>query len=191
MWRLFILRQRRRNCSPLTMSVFRQGFRSSLINFAHPAPYTHRLVHCPRLSSFPEIISRSYASKAKSKNRDQPSDAPSSKRSPVATSSLIPGSQQALSDPEAQAEHERASAKMSTAVEWFRREAAQLDARASGRVTPQLLSPVRVALPSAEGEGGEDVRVRLEEVATVGVRDGSMLIITVFDADVSALALDA
>lgn len=68
---------------------------------------------------------------------------------------------------------------MTAAVDWFRRETAQLDARASGRVTPQILSPVRVKLGD-----GEDL-VKLEEVATVGVRDGSMLIVTVFESDVS------
>ncbi|THH13298.1 hypothetical protein EW146_g6909 [Bondarzewia mesenterica] len=124
---------------------------------------------------------RTYASK--SKNRDQ-ADSSSSKRGPVATDFLVPGSQQTLSNPAAQAEHERASAKMSAAVEWFRRETSQMEARASGRVTPQLLSPVRVSLPGGEGEG-----VRLEEVATVGVRDGSMLIVTVFDAEVNAGSL--
>lgn len=70
---------------------------------------------------------------------------------------------------------------MSQAVEWFRREVAQLENRASGRVTPQLLAPVRVKYGNEGGEG-----VKLEEVATVGVREGSTLIITVFETDVSA-----
>lgn len=61
-----------------------------------------------------------------------------------------------------------------------------METRASGRVTPQLLAPVRVKYGGESADG-----VRLEEVATVGVRDGSTLIVTVFETDVSVLfALD-
>ena len=69
---------------------------------------------------------------------------------------------------------------MSAAVEWYRKEVAGLETRASGRVTPALLSPVRVELPGK----GKDL-ARLEDVATVGVRDGSTLVITVFEEHVS------
>ena len=112
---------------------------------------------------------------------------PGSKRAPIATTSLRPGSQQVVTDPAAQEELVRAEAKMVASVEWFRREVAQLEARASGRVTPRLLDPVRVVLPdgSPRREKGEDARVRLEELATVGVRDGSSLVVTVFDSQVS------
>jgi hypothetical protein len=116
-----------------------------------------------------------------------------SKRVPIATTSLRPGSQQVVTDPAAQEELVRAEAKMVASVEWFRREVAQLEARASGRVTPQVLAPVRVVLPdgSPRGKRGEDARVRLEELATVGVRDGSSLIVTVFDSQVSLSCLIA
>lgn len=67
---------------------------------------------------------------------------------------------------------------MATAVDWFRKECNALESRANGRVTPALLDPVRVNLPGADGGANW---VRLEEVATVGVKDGSTLIITVFD----------
>jgi ribosome recycling factor len=70
---------------------------------------------------------------------------------------------------------------MAASVEWLRREVAQLEARASGRVTPQLLAPMRVSLVPSSGAR----KVQLEEVATVGVRDGSSLIVTVFDPQVS------
>jgi hypothetical protein len=115
----------------------------------------------------------------------------SKKRSPIATASLTPGSQQALADPAARDEYARAHAKMAACVEWFRREVAQLDARASGRVAPQLLAPVRVSVvahsssSSASASASAAKKVRLEEVATVGVRDGSTLIVTVFDPQVS------
>ncbi|KIJ15328.1 hypothetical protein PAXINDRAFT_169134 [Paxillus involutus ATCC 200175] len=65
---------------------------------------------------------------------------------------------------------------MTTAVEWYRKEVAAFETRASGRITPALLAPVRV---EAYGKGSE--AVKLEEVATVGIKDGSLLIVTVFD----------
>ena len=61
----------------------------------------------------------------------------------------------------------------------YEEEVAALEVRASGRVTPAVLAPVRVSLPDKGG-------VRLEEVATVGVRDGTMLVVTVFEEQVSA-----
>jgi ribosome recycling factor len=69
---------------------------------------------------------------------------------------------------------------MTTAVEWYRKEVAAFETRASGRITPALLAPVRV---EAYGKGSE--AVKLEEVATVGIKDGSLLIVTVFDENVS------
>jgi hypothetical protein len=124
----------------------------------------------------------------------------SSKRAPVSTASLTPGSQQALTDPAARDEYARADAKMVACVERFRREVAQLEARASGRVTPRLLDPVRVSgvappSPSESSSGSGPVagakKGRLEEVATVGVRDGSTLVVTVFDPHVSLLLVVA
>ncbi|KIP09917.1 hypothetical protein PHLGIDRAFT_66624 [Phlebiopsis gigantea 11061_1 CR5-6] len=64
---------------------------------------------------------------------------------------------------------------MKAVVDRYRKDLAALDARASGRVTPGMLAPVRVALP------GQDAKVKLEEVATVGVRDGTTLVVTVFE----------
>ena len=122
-------------------------------------------------------------------------------RAPIATTSLTPGSQQTLTNPAALEEFARADAKMASCVEWLRREVSQLEARASGRVTPQLLAPVRVssavsvsAGPSASAtahasssEAKKSAGARLEELATVGVRDGTTLIVTVFDPQVSGL----
>jgi hypothetical protein len=115
----------------------------------------------------------------------------SSKRAPIATTSLTPGSQQTLTDPTAREEFARADAKMASRVEWLRREVSQLEARASGRVTPQLLAPVRVSVSSvghsAAASASSDAKkgAKLEELATVGVRDGTTLIVTVFDPQVS------
>lgn len=158
-------------------------------------------------------IRRAYASKkAKTKTKtkgtapakhssadetESPLLSASKKRAPIATTFLTPGSQRGLTDPGARDELARADAKMAAGVEWLRREVAQLEARASGRVTPQLLAPVRVSVPvavavasaasTAAAPGSK--KARLEELATVGVRDGSSLIVTVFDPRVSFVCL--
>ena len=189
-------------------SLLRHSLRLSITR-AISAP-TALLTTPPALTTTTTTLrTRAYATnKAKSKHRQKgggnnsadaeseslPSSAPhsgSKKRSPIATASLTPGSQQALADPAARDEYARAHAKMAACVEWFRREVAQLDARASGRVAPQLLAPVRVSVvahsssSSASASASAAKKVRLEEVATVGVRDGSTLIVTVFDPQVS------
>ncbi|KAH9040525.1 ribosome recycling factor, partial [Lactarius hengduanensis] len=155
------------------MSLLRHGPR------LHISPAAFRLPPTIRLTN---IVQRAYASKkAKHGSNVERATASGSKRGPITTASLTPGSQQALSDPAEREEHARASAAMASSVEWFRREVAQLETRASGRVTPQLLDPVRVSLSPATHEEGETSKVRLEELATVGVRDGSSLVVTVFE----------
>ncbi|KAF7324936.1 Protein kinase domain-containing protein [Mycena kentingensis (nom. inval.)] len=96
-----------------------------------------------------------------------------SKKSAKSTADFVPGSKQPITDEAAREEYARAEEKMKTAVEWFRKECAGVETRATGRVTPAVLDPVRVNLDGRE--------VRLVEVATVGVRDGSTLLVTVFD----------
>ncbi|KAI0264730.1 ribosome recycling factor-domain-containing protein [Gloeopeniophorella convolvens] len=129
----------------------------------------------PLLAAALQHQQRPYAKKAKHSGSDSSADA--SKRAPVATASLTPGSQRGLADPAAREEHARAAARMAASVEWFQREVAQREARASGRVTPQLLAPVRVTLP------GGGAPARLEDVATVGVREGTTLVVTVFEPE--------
>jgi len=67
---------------------------------------------------------------------------------------------------------------MKASVDYFRKDCAAAENRALGRVTPALLSPVRVKLPDHPNG------VRLEELATVGVREGSTLLITLFNEHV-------
>ncbi|OCH87768.1 ribosome recycling factor [Obba rivulosa] len=88
---------------------------------------------------------------------------------------LVPGSQRIL----AGEEYTKAETKMKAFVDKFLKDVAALEQRASGRVTPAMLSPVRVILPDNAGTDGRGVR--LEEIATVGVREGTTLIITVFE----------
>ena len=93
------------------------------------------------------------------------------------TDKFVPGSKQRITDEAALAEYTKADMSMTNAVEWFRKECQGLETRASGRVTPLLLSPVRVKLSDRE--------YRLEDVATVGVRDGTILLVTLFDEKVN------
>ncbi|KAF9057056.1 ribosome recycling factor domain-containing protein [Panaeolus papilionaceus] len=102
---------------------------------------------------------RGYAAKNKSKS----------------TATFVPGSKQPITDEAALKEYEKADTAMRTSVEWFRKECAASETRAHGRITPALLSPVRVKLPD------NPKPLRLEEVATVGVREGSTLLVTLFD----------
>lgn len=97
----------------------------------------------------------------------------------TATDSLVPGSQRIL----AGEEYMKAEGKMKAIVEKYRKEVAGLETRAVGRVTPDMLHPVRVMLPHNQGLDGKGVR--LEEIATVGVKEGTALLITVFEEHVS------
>lgn len=188
--------------------------RNRLVHLLSPAQQAQPITRPTPLPSLltlttTTILRRAYASKKakhgqkKGNNNSNGTDetestlhthASSSKRTaraPIATTSLTPGSQQTLNDPAAREEFARADAKMGACVEWLRREVSQLEARASGRVTPQLLAPVRVSVgpppsaASASSASEAKQKARLEEVATVGVRDGTTLIVTVFDPQVS------
>lgn len=86
---------------------------------------------------------------------------------------LVPGSKQPLTDPAAREEYTKCEDKMSAAAEWFRKDCAEGATRATGRITPALLDSVKV-----DGQP-------LQSYATVGVRDGSVLVVTVFEDSVS------
>lgn len=98
----------------------------------------------------------------------------------IDTARLVSGSQRVLGG-EDQAEYERTEERMSMAIDWFRREVAGMEARGAGRVTPDVLKPVRVTLPGAF----DATPVSLQEIATVGVRDGTTLVVTAFEDSVS------
>lgn len=69
--------------------------------------------------------------------------------------------------------------KMSHSVEHFSKEVAVLENRASGRVNAALLEPVRVS-------AGDGPKRKLNELATIGVKEGNVLVVTVFEESVSA-----
>ncbi|KAF7289128.1 Protein kinase domain-containing protein [Mycena chlorophos] len=148
--------------------------RPVLARAAQPAILPQRQLH----ASQPRYAKKNRDTKSKhSDDRDvEPvdDDAPrGSRRGPKSTAEFVPGSRQPITDEAARAEYKQADDKMTAAVEWFRKECAAVETRATGRVTPAVLDPVRVNMDGRE--------VRLTEVATVGVRDGSVLIVTVFD----------
>ena len=136
------------------------------------------------------LYTRGYASKSKkqSSSKDQPKETKAQlksskfdgqKHGTVTTDQLLPGSQ--LRIPEsALGEYHKCEERMAATVEWYRKEVAKMESRASGRVTPEILAPVLVKIPGRGANG-----VRIEEVATVGVKDGSVLIVTVFEDSVS------
>ncbi|KAJ7151049.1 ribosome recycling factor domain-containing protein [Mycena filopes] len=96
---------------------------------------------------------------------------------PKSTADLVPGSQQPITSEAARLDYAKTDEKMQAAVDWYRKDCAAIESRATGRVTPAVLDPVRVKLPDVEKE------LRLDEVATVGVRDGTTLLITIFEED--------
>ncbi|KAF8340919.1 ribosome recycling factor domain-containing protein [Amanita rubescens] len=93
----------------------------------------------------------------------------------ISTASLVPGSQKPIVNEAAREEYAKTESTMRTPVEWFRKECTEAESRANGRITPALLKPVRVKMDDVDGAVG------LEQVATVGIRDGTTLIVTVFD----------
>ncbi|KZT68887.1 ribosome recycling factor [Daedalea quercina L-15889] len=131
----------------------------------------HRPHHPPVAASL-SLHRRTYASKRKGEKEPPPARESKAK---ISTDALVPGSQQKL----AGAEYDKAEEKMRDIVDRFRKDVAAFELRASGRVTPALLSPVRVAIP--ETKGGDGRAHRIEELATVGVREGTTLLVTVFD----------
>ena len=135
----------------------------------HSASLCYRHIPLKSLTRTPTVFAqlphrhcRNYASKSKVKS----------------TAAFIPGSKQPITDKTAQEEYAKAESAMSVAVDWFRKECAASEARALGRITPAMLSPVRVKIP------GMAKSLHLEEVATVGVREGTILLITLYDEHV-------
>ncbi|KAG8928993.1 hypothetical protein FRC00_001570 [Tulasnella sp. 408] len=96
------------------------------------------------------------------------------KKKGFSVADLTPASQSKVA-PEAKGEVDKASKKMISTVDWYRKEMSLLTNRALGRVTPAILDSVRVHLPDL------DVPLKLSEVATVGVKEGTVLVVTAFD----------
>ncbi|KAI0711129.1 ribosome recycling factor domain-containing protein [Cerioporus squamosus] len=158
----------------------RQRLASSSLLFACQRQCRQHVVAARRIAAATQPA-RHYAKpakKAKGKEKAQDdasaSHAHGKKQSKgVSTDALVPASQRIAASPE----YKGAESKMQGVLDWFRKEVAALETRATGRVTPAVLSPVRVMLPNAQDGRG----VRLEEIATVGVKEGTTLLVTVFE----------
>ena len=97
-------------------------------------------IHRPCSASLLVSISATRSFSKKKKGHDKDLDASKAK-----TDAFIPGSQRILAGDV----YYKAEDGMKAAVEKYRKDLANLEARASGRVTPALLAPVRPALPGA------------------------------------------
>ncbi|KAI0937534.1 hypothetical protein AcW1_001613 [Taiwanofungus camphoratus] len=155
--------------SPTYMSSSYFVARSSSIVARLRTP-TRPCLRLSKITCLPLAYTRTYASKkAKDKSKE-------GKHSPIlSTQDLVPGSQRIA----AGEEYTKAEGKMKAILEKYRKDVAGMEMRASGRVTPAVLSPVRVMLPDNKGADGKGVR--LDDIATVGVREGTTLIVTVFE----------
>jgi len=143
------------------LSLARATSRSSTTKISGSIPS----ILCSRLQhEIPGPHYRGYASKNKVKVKS--------------TSTLVPGSKQPITDPAAQQEYDRADKAMSASVAWFKKECAALETRASGYARPGMISSVRVKIP-------EQPDMRLEELATIGVREGTTFLVTLYDSQVS------
>ena len=152
-----------------------------------------RVLLAPKTSvpSTPTLLyTRGYASKSKksSSSKDLPKETRAQlksskfdgqKHGTVTTDQLLPGSQLRISE-SALDEYQKCEERMIATAEWYRKEVAKMENRASGRVTPEILAPVLVKIPGRGANG-----VRIEEVATIGVKDRSVLIVTAFEDSVS------
>lgn len=150
-----------------------------------------RILPASSISTLPAssvLYTRGYSSRAKKhSSKDQSKAAKAQlksskfdgeKHGTVTTDHLLPGSQLRISE-SALGEYQKCEEKMVAAVDWYRKEVAKMENRVGGRVTPEILAPVSVKIPGREPKG-----VRIEEAATVGVKDGSVLIVTVFEDSV-------
>jgi ribosome recycling factor len=83
-------------------------------------------------------------------------------------------------------EEKRADEKMVASVRWLKETARGVEVRSSGRVVPDVLDAVKVRIKlDEEGESDDEMEVGLKEVASVGVKNGNVLVVTVFEEQVS------
>ncbi|KZV80765.1 ribosome recycling factor [Exidia glandulosa HHB12029] len=95
-------------------------------------------------------------------------------RGAAKNANLVPRSQMKIGTEEGDAAYNDTEKKMQGVIEHHRRELAALELRGSGRVTPAILDPVRVQLP----DGGQSP---LKDISTIGVRDGTTLLISLYE----------
>lgn len=122
---------------------------------------------------------RSYAKSKRQKVDEDEDDALVRKLKGRSNEKLVPTSQNTHGD-EFQEEKRNLDEKMAASVRWFKAQVTLTETRTSGRAAPTMLDSVRVELPDVPSQ-------RLAEVATVGVKDLSTLLITAYEAEVRPL----
>lgn len=85
--------------------------------------------------------------------------------------------------PEYDAERRAADEKLQASLRWLKEQARSVEIRSSGRVVPDVLDGVKVLIENEDGSQG-NFEVGLREVATVGVKNGNVLVVTVFEEHV-------
>jgi ribosome recycling factor len=148
-------------------------------------------------------VSRSLQSRyyAKRKDKDEDNNKPSkSKKAKHNAEDEIVHSRNNINDPslkfvpssalpygaEYDVEKRSADEKFQSSLKWLKEQARGVEIRSSGRVVPDILDGVKVMIESEEG-GQNDFEVGLKEIATVGVKNGNVLVVTVFEEQVSLL----
>jgi len=119
---------------------------------------------------------RAYAKSKRIKVDEDEGDASVRKMKGGSAQKIVPTSQNAHGD-EFQEEKRNLDEKMAASVRWFKAQAILTETRTSGRATPTMLDSVRVGLPDMPPQ-------KLVEVATVGVKDLSTLLVTAYEAEV-------
>jgi len=136
-------------------------------------------VSLPRIRPLPHALgaqTRAYAKNKRRKVDEDEDDALVRKLKGGSTQKLVPTSQNTHGD-EFQEEKRNLDEKMAASVRWFRAQVALTEIRTSGRATPTMLDSVRVDLPDMASQ-------KLADVATIGVKDLSTLLVTAYEAEV-------
>lgn len=79
-------------------------------------------------------------------------------------------------------EEKHADQKMNASIRWLKEQAKNVEVRCSGRVVPDVLDGVKVSVPvDPENKSEGHMEVGLKDIATVGVKNGNVLVVTVFE----------
>ena len=82
-------------------------------------------------------------------------------------------------------EEKHADQKMNASIRWLKEQAKHVEVRCSGRVVPDVLDGVKVSVPvDPENKSEGHMEVGLKDIATVGVKNGTILVVTVFEEHV-------
>ncbi|KAG8820112.1 hypothetical protein FRC17_010246 [Serendipita sp. 399] len=79
-------------------------------------------------------------------------------------------------------EEKAADEKMNSSIRWFKEQVRNVETRSTGRVVPDILDGVKVSIPmDPDNKSSGNMEVGLKEIATVGVKHGNTLVVTVFE----------